>query len=486
MSIKKENFDDKNGGMGQNRTWGGRFQNGPENSVAQYTDSQHYDRAMYEQDILASVAHARMLEKQAIITKDEADAIVEGLHAIQEEIRLGKFVWKQELEDLHMNIEARLVELVGKAGKKLHTGRSRNDQVGLTFRLFVNDCCQKWQRNCVRLITSLYRCASSNMNTILPGFTHLQPAQPVSLAHHLLAYAGMFKRDYDRLNDAVQRIKISPLGAAALAGSTFPLDPEYVCDIVGFNGIYANSMDAVSDRDFVIESLFCASAIMMHLSRLCEEIIIWANPAFGFVKLPDSYSTGSSIMPQKKNPDVAELMRGKCGRVYGDLFSMLTTMKGLPLAYNRDLQEDKECFLDADKTVSDSLAIMAEMLPELGFQKEKMLSACKSGFLNATEMADYLARKNIPFRDAHHITGQIVAYAEKQGRGLEDLDLKELKSFSEAIERDVFESLDYKNAVTRRETPGGTGPVSVERQLSDLKDWLDSNRHIIKQAGQNL
>lgn len=324
------------------------------------------------------------------------------------------------------------------------------------------------------------------MNTILPGFTHLQPAQPVSLAHHLLAYAGMFKRDYDRLNDAVQRIKISPLGAAALAGSTFPLDPEYVCDIVGFNGIYANSMDAVSDRDFVIESLFCASAIMMHLSRLCEEIIIWANPAFGFVKLPDSYSTGSSIMPQKKNPDVAELMRGKCGRVYGDLFSMLTTMKGLPLAYNRDLQEDKECFLDADKTVSDSLAIMAEMLPELGFQKEKMLSACKSGFLNATEMADYLARKNIPFRDAHHITGQIVAYAEKQGRGLEDLDLKELKSFSEAIERDVFESLDYKNAVTRRETPGGTGPVSVERQLSDLKDWLDSNRHIIKQAGQNL
>ena len=302
-------------------------------------------------------------------------------------------------------------------------------------------------------------CADGHQDDILPGCTHMQPAQPVSLAHHLLAYAWMFRRDCMRLDDVLKRVRISPLGSAALAGTTYPLDPQSVADEVGFDGIYGNSMDAVSDRDFVLEALFAGSCIMAHLSRLCEELIIWANPAFGFVQLSDGYSTGSSIMPQKKNPDVAELMRGKTGRVYGSLMGMLTIMKGLPMTYNRDLQEDKEGFLDADRTVDASLMLMAGMLEELTFRTDRMRAACARGFLNATELADYLVGKGLPFREAHHVTGHAVALAEKQGKGLEDLSLAELQQLDARIADDVYAVLDYAAAVRRRETPAGTGPV---------------------------
>lgn len=458
--------------MSTNQSWGGRFAEGPREAVAAYTDSQTYDRALYAQDIRASQAHARMLGRQGIITPQEAETLVRGLDAVKKEIEDGSFVWKPALEDVHMNIEARLTELVGDTGKKLHTGRSRNDQVGLTFRLFVNDRLTGWQQAAEQLVATLVRLADGHQADILPGCTHLQPAQPVSLAHHLLAYAWMFARDVDRLDDVRKRVRVSPLGCAALAGTTYPLDPESVAREVGFERIYGNSMDGVSDRDFVLEALFAASCIMAHLSRLCEEIILWANPAFGFVSLSDGYSTGSSIMPQKKNPDVAELMRGKTGRVYGALMGLLTTVKGLPLTYNRDLQEDKEGFLDTDRTVTASLTLMAGMLDETTFRTDRMRAACARGFLNATELADYLVGKGLPFREAHHVTGHAVALAEKEGKGLEDLTLEQLRTLDERIDEDVYAVLDYDAAVRRRETPAGTGPKSVARQLDQLRQWL--------------
>lgn len=458
--------------MSTNQSWGGRFAEGPREAVAAYTDSQTYDRALYAQDIRASQAHARMLGRQGIITPQEAETLVCGLNAVKKEIEDGAFVWKPALEDVHMNIEARLTELVGDTGKKLHTGRSRNDQVGLTFRLFVNDRLVDWQHAAKQLVGTLVRLADGHQADILPGCTHLQPAQPVSLAHHLLAYAWMFARDVDRLDDVRKRVRVSPLGCAALAGTTYPLDPESVAQEVGFERIYGNSMDGVSDRDFVLEALFAASCIMAHLSRLCEEIILWANPAFGFVSLSDGYSTGSSIMPQKKNPDVCELIRGKTGRVYGALMGLLTTVKGLPLTYNRDLQEDKEGFLDTDRTVTASLTLMAGMLDETTFRTDRMRAACARGFLNATELADYLVGKGLPFREAHHVTGHAVALAEKEGKGLEDLTLEQLRTLDERIGEDVYAVLDYDAAVRRRETPAGTGPKSVARQLDQLRQWL--------------
>lgn len=458
--------------MKTNQSWGGRFAEGPKEAVARYTDSQTYDRTLYAQDIRASRAHARMLGRQGVITPEEAQILADGLDRVRAEIESGGFVWKPELEDVHMNIEARLTELTGDVGKKLHTGRSRNDQVGLSFRLFVADRLDIWRQRAAALCAVLVKRAAEHQGDILPGCTHLQPAQPVSLAQHLLAYAWMFRRDALRLTDTLKRVRISPLGAAALAGTTYPLDPQSVADEVGFAEIYGNSMDAVSDRDFVLEALFDGSAAMMHLSRLCEEIILWANPAFGFVKLPDGYATGSSIMPQKKNPDVAELMRGKTGRVYGALTGLLTVMKGLPLAYNRDMQEDKEGFLDADRTVESSLRLMAGMLEELTFRTDRMREACKAGFLNATELADYLVGRGLPFREAHHVTGQAVAAAEREGKGLEDLTLPELQALEPRIDSDVYAVLDYAAAVRRRETPGGTGPRSVARQLEQLELWL--------------
>ena len=462
--------------MKTNQSWGGRFSAQPADIVAQFTESVSYDRELYAQDIAASKAHAQMLGQQQIITKDEANALVIGLDQVLKEIEQNKFNWQTSLEDVHMNIEARLTELVGDVGKKLHTGRSRNDQVGLTFRLYVQDAIKGWQKALLNLISVLMTRAEEHTDTILPGCTHLQPAQPVSLAHYLLAYAWMFQRDYLRLTDCLNRVQISPLGAAALAGTTYPLDPESVAAAVGFQAIYANSLDAVADRDFVIETQGCAALIMLHLSRICEELILWANPNFGYLELPDTYATGSSIMPQKKNPDVAELVRGKTGRVYGTLMALLTTMKSLPLAYNRDMQEDKEGFFDTNKTVVDALKVLAGMLQAVKFCPPRMAQACQRGFINATELADYLVSKNIPFREAHHITGQCVSLAEAQGVKLEELSLESLTAICPQIGPDVYTYLDLHNAVARRETPGGTGPKSVQRQLQTLKTWIESIR----------
>lgn len=456
----------------EKKLWGGRFSGDTAPLVERYTCSVGFDSRLCAQDIDGSKAHASMLAEQGIITPSDCEAIHRGLEQIRAEIKAGTFVWRQDLEDVHMNIEHRLTELVGTPGQKLHTGRSRNDQVALDFRLFVAACLDEWADNLKALVDTLVQRAKEHQGVLLPGCTHFQPAQPVSLAQHLLAYAQMFRRDHDRVRDALKRVRVSPLGAAALAGTTHPLDPAQVAETLGLGGTFANSMDAVSDRDFVLEAVFCGSLVMMHLSRLCEEIIIWANPQFGFVRLPDAYSTGSSIMPQKKNPDVAELMRGKTGRVYGDLVGLLTLMKGLPLAYNRDMQEDKEPFLDTHDTVSPSLAIMAGMLSELGFNAERMRRALKAGFLNATELADYLAAKGVPFRQAHHITGAAVAFAEERGIGLEDMNIEDLRRFSADIGEDVFTVLDYDNAVARRHVPGGTGPDSVGAQISELASWL--------------
>lgn len=452
--------------------WGGRFKDSIQDLVLEYTESIDVDRHFARQDIRCSKAHAAMLGRQNIISSQESEQIIAGLESIEQEVEEGRFVWSRQLEDVHMNIEHRLTELIGPVGKKLHTGRSRNDQVAVAFRLFVSDRLLDWKTKLLALIRVLTDKAAGHVQVILPGYTHLQPAQPVSLAQHLLAYAQMFCRDVQRLEDCRQRVQISPLGAAALAGTTYDLDPEYVAREIGFSGVFANSMDAVSDRDFVLEALFAAGVVMTHLSRLCEEFIIWANPNFGFVRLADGFATGSSIMPQKKNPDVAELMRGKTGRVIGDLMSLFTTLKALPLAYNRDLQEDKPGFLDADRTVSLSVAIMAEMIDASVFDSQRMFQAVQAGFLNATELADYLVGKGIPFRQAHHITGQIVARAEEQDLRLEDMPLEQMQEYSPLIDRDVFAVLDYKTAVARRNCQGGTGPEAVGRQIEDLRAWL--------------
>ncbi|MHC1701233.1 MAG: argininosuccinate lyase [Humidesulfovibrio sp.] len=458
------------------KMWGGRFEGAAAASVEQYTQSESFDRALFREDIAGSKAHAAMLGQAGIITPGEAQILCAGLDQVLAEIEAGTFVWRRELEDVHMNIERRLTELVGPVGGKLHTARSRNDQVALDFRLHVSARLDVWSAELARLVDVLCRRAEEHARTLLPGCTHLQPAQPVSLAQHLLAYAQMFRRDFERVADCLKRVRVSPLGAAALAGTTHPISPAQVAQAVGFPATFANSMDAVSDRDFALEALFCGSVAMMHLSRLCEELILWANPNFGYVRLPDAYSTGSSIMPQKKNPDVCELMRGKTGRVYGALTSLLTLMKGLPLTYNRDMQEDKEPFFDADRTVSSSLSIMADMLAVLEFVPEAMRAALARGFLNATELADYLAAKGLPFREAHHATGAAVALAEKKGVALEALSLDELRSFSPLVEQDIYAVLQFEAAVARRNLPGGTGPQSVAVQLAALRSWLGDLR----------
>ncbi len=455
------------------KLWGGRFKGKTSSLVEDFTQSLDFDRYLSFHDIAGSAAHAGMLAKCGVLSTEEANRIIQGLCQVQKEIQSGEFIWSAELEDVHMNIEKRLTEIIGPVGQKLHTGRSRNDQVALDFRLFVSESLASWQKEIKGLVGSLVFQARLNQKTILPGYTHLQPAQPVSLAHHLLAYVQMFKRDYERAGDALKRTRVSPLGAAALAGTTYPLDPRLVAEELGFEKVFENSMDAVSDRDFALESLFVSSVIMTHLSRLCEEIIIWSNPGFGFIKLPDAYSTGSSIMPQKKNPDVAELIRGKTGPVFGRLMALLTTMKALPLTYNRDMQEDKEPFIEAHQTVVSSLKVMSGMIRELVFNGQAMKESLKKGYLNATEMADYLTAKGLPFRQAHHVAGKAVAYAEKKGLGLEDLTLEELQSFSDMIKKDIFDILDYNQAVNRRNTPGGTGPESVSGQLDKISLWLD-------------
>lgn len=452
--------------------WAGRFSKEIDAGVNAFNSSIAFDARMYRHDIQGSIAHATMLGDCGIISKEDSKTIIEGLTAILADLDSGKLEFDPNAEDIHMFVEAELTKRYGDVGKRLHTSRSRNDQVALDLRLYLRDEIKEIRGLVEKLCAVLVKLAEQHTETVLPGYTHLQRAQPVTFAHHLLAYVQMLLRDLGRLDDTARRMNECPLGSGALAGTTYHIDREETASLLGFDAPMANSLDGVSDRDYCIELANTLSIIMMHLSRFSEEIILWCSWEFKFIELDDAFATGSSIMPQKKNPDVAELMRGKTGRVYGSLMGMLTIMKGLPMTYNRDLQEDKEGFLDADRTVDASLMLMAGMLEELTFRTDRMRAACARGFLNATELADYLVGKGLPFREAHHVTGHAVALAEKQGKGLEDLSLAELQQLDARIADDVYAVLDYAAAVRRRETPAGTGPRSVARQIEQLRSWL--------------
>ncbi len=454
------------------KPWGGRFEGATEKAVEEFTSSLHFDRRLYHQDIRGSMAHARMLAKQGILSVAEAEAIIQGLAEIQGEIDAGEFVFDPALEDIHMAVEARLTAKIGEVGRKLHTARSRNDQVALDVRLYLSEEVEVLIAGLTELRRAGARLARRYFGVILPGYTHLQRAQPVLFAHHLLAYDEMWRRDQMRLTESLARIKVSPLGAAALAGTTFPIDPIYTADQLGFPEVFRNSLDAVSDRDFSLEFLSQAAIIMVHLSRLSEELIIWASAEFGFVALPDSYATGSSIMPQKKNPDVAELIRGKCGRVVGHLMSLLMTVKGLPLAYNRDLQEDKEPLFDALDTVKASVSLMAGMLGSLSLREDRISQALRGGYLSATDLADYLVQQGVPFRTAHEQVGRLVRYAEFQGKELLELSIEEIQRFASQAGPDVFEWLAIDNVVARRASPGGTAPERVAEALARVEQEL--------------
>ena len=456
------------------KLWGGRFQKDTDLLVNELNASISFDQRLYREDITGSMAHAAMLADCGIISKEDAAAITSGLEDILADIEAGKAAFTADNEDIHMNVEALLTARIGDAGKRLHTARSRNDQVALDFRMYVREQIPVIVGQLLELETVLCRQAKKHQTAVMPGYTHLQRAQPISFAQHLMAYAAMFRRDVTRLEDCGARLDECPLGSGALAGTTYPIDRWETAKALGFAAPMGNSLDGVSDRDYALELLSGLSILMMHLSRFAEEVILWCSWEFKFIELDDAYATGSSIMPQKKNPDVAELMRGKTGRVYGSLMSLLTVMKGLPLAYNRDLQEDKEGFLDTSHTVITSLTVLEGMLSELSYNTKRMEEACSRGFLNATEMADYLVGKGVPFREAHHITGHAVALAEQEGKKLEDLTLQELRGVDSRIDEGVYAVLDYRAAVRRRETPMGTGPKSVARQIADLGAWLDS------------
>ncbi|MFA7384488.1 MAG: argininosuccinate lyase [Desulfurivibrionaceae bacterium] len=452
--------------------WGGRFAEKTAASVAAFTASIHYDARLYRHDIAGSRAHARMLARQGLITEAEGALIVQGLDQIEQEIEAGEFVFRPELEDIHMNIEKSLVEKIGPAGEKLHTARSRNDQVALDVRLYLREEC----RRLIELVAELQKgcvvLARKYQHAVMPGYTHLQRAQPVLVAHHLLAYYEMFGRDRERLTDGLKRINVMPLGAAALAGTGLPIDREFVARELDFPAVTANSMDTVGDRDYLIEFMGAASLIQIHLSRLSEELVLWTTEEFSFVTLADSFCTGSSIMPQKKNPDIPELIRGKSGRVVGNLMSLLMLLKGLPMTYNRDLQEDKEPLFDTVDTVSQSVAIMAQLLANLTFNEARLAAGLGGGYMTATDLADYLVRKDIPFRQAHAIVGRTVAYALSLGKELPELTLAELKTFSEAIENDVFGVLSIAGSVNSRVSPGGTAGSVVALALARAEEAL--------------
>ena len=458
------------------KLWAGRFQKETDSLVNDFNSSVSFDARMYREDIAGSIAHAAMLGKQGIIEEHEAEKIIDGLKAILADIDAGGVEFSDDNEDIHMNIEVMLTNRIGDTGKRLHTARSRNDQVAVDFRLYVKKQIPVIIGMILDLEKVLLKKAEANLETVMPGYTHLQRAQPTTFAHYMMAYANMLKRDVTRFEDCLERMDECPLGAGALATSTYPVDRFQTAGALGFRKPVDNSMDAVSDRDYAIEFLSACSLLMMHLSRFSEELILWCSWEFKFVELDDAYSTGSSIMPQKKNPDVAEIMRGKVGRVYGDLTAMLTILKGLPLTYNRDLQEDKEPFLDADRTLSTSLELMAGMMKALRFDETRMARALTAGFLNATELADYLVTKGIPFREAHHITGSAVALAEGKNLSLEALPLDALQGLCDRIGPDVFDVLEYRAAVARRNAPGGTGPLSVARQLEKMKAWLHEDK----------
>ena len=446
--------------------WGGRFTKETDQLVYNFNASISFDKKFYKQDMKGSMAHVRMLAKQGILSEDERDVILKGIEGILEDVESGKLDISDEYEDIHSFVEATLIERIGDPGKKLHTGRSRNDQVALDMKLYTRDeICE---------IDALVRGLLEVLQTVMPGFTHLQKAQPITLAHHLGAYFEMFKRDRGRLSDIYERMNYCPLGSGALAGTTYPLDREYTAELLGFAGATLNSMDSVADRDYLIELLSALSTIMMHLSRFSEEIIIWNTNEYRFVEIDDAYSTGSSIMPQKKNPDIAELVRGKTGRVYGALVSLLTTMKGLPLAYNKDMQEDKELTFDAIDTVKGCLALFTGMLDTLKFNKTQMAASARNGFTNATDAADYLVNHGVPFRDAHGVIGRLVLYCIEQGKAIEELDLEELKSISPVFAEDVYEAVSMDTCVNKRLTLGAPGEKAMREVIRKNQEWLEN------------
>ncbi|MEK6735522.1 MAG: argininosuccinate lyase [Pseudomonadota bacterium] len=454
------------------KTWSGRFNEPVSELVERYTASVSFDRRLAEYDIQGSLAHAQMLSAQGIISHDDLVAIEQGLHQIRDEILKDQFIWLQELEDVHLNIEKRLTALVGDAGKRLHTARSRNDQVATDIRLYLRASIDQIIELIQAMQHALINLAEKHIHTVMPGFTHLQIAQPISFGHHLMAYFEMLKRDTDRLTDCRKRVNQLPLGAAALAGTSYPINRELTADILGFEGVCANSLDAVSDRDFAIEFCACAALIMTHLSRLSEELILWMNPGFGFIELADRFCTGSSIMPQKKNPDVPELVRGKTGRINGHLVALLTLMKAQPLAYNKDNQEDKEPLFDTVDTLVDTLRIYADMLTGVQVNQATMRQAALRGFATATDLADYLVRKGIPFRDAHEIVAKTVQFAEQKGCDLSDLALTELQIFSSHIDADIFSFLTLDGSMESRKHIGGTAPEQVQAAINQARKWL--------------
>ncbi len=450
------------------KLWGGRFAGATAGSVEAFTASIDVDARLYRHDIAGSIAHARMLARQRIIAPREARRIVAGLEAIRDEIDAGKFRFSAADEDIHMNIERRLIERVGRVGEKLHTARSRNDQVALDLRLYLRDEVQELIAGIDGLKRELARTAKRYIDVVMPGYTHLQRAQPVLFAHHLLAYAEMLERDAERMRDCLKRIDVLPLGSGALAGTTLPIDRRYVARLLGFPRVSKNSIDSVGDRDFALEFIAAAAILFVHLSRLAEEWVLWSSTEFGFIELPDRYCTGSSMMPQKKNPDVPELVRGKAGRVFGHLQALLTIMKGLPLAYNRDLQEDKRPVFDTVDTAKASLGVMRELAAGIKLKKQRMTAAAADGFMNATDLADYLVEHGVPFRSAHGIVGRIVRTCVERGVKIEDLPLGELKRFSPKIENDVYAYLTADAGVGRRRSEGGTSPANVRRRLKEL------------------
>ncbi len=447
------------------KLWGGRFEGTTAASVEAFTASIQYDSRLYRYDIAGSKAHATMLAANGLLSKDELASITDGLTAIETDIEAGTFPFKSELEDIHMNIEKALIDSIGPAGAKLHSARSRNDQIALDFRMYLRDECDRFVELLDEVRRAFVTLARTYMGQIMPGYTHLQRAQPVLISHHMMAYFEMFGRDRERIIDCRKRINISPLGAAAMAGTGLPIDREMVAGLLGFDGVTANSMDSSGDRDFAIEFTSCCTLIQLHLSRLSEELVLWSSQEFSFVQISDKFCTGSSIMPQKKNPDIPELIRGKSGRVVGSLMSLITLVKGLPLTYNRDLQEDKEPVFDAVDTVSASMAIMAEMLSNLDFNTERMEEATRTGFMTATDLADYLVLHDVPFREAHGIVGKAVATCIARGCELTDLSLVEIQEFSNVIDKDIFEVLSVEGSVNSRISTGGTATQRVEEAV---------------------
>ena len=452
--------------------WGGRFTKETDQLVYNFNASISFDKKFYEQDIRGSIAHVTMLAKQGILTEDEKKQIIEGLNGIKQDVENGTLEITDKYEDIHSFVEANLIDRIGDAGKKLHTGRSRNDQVALDMKLYTRDEILELDKLLKDILEVLLKIMKENTETYMPGFTHLQKAQPITLAHHMGAYFEMFKRDRSRMKDIYARMNYCPLGSGALAGTTYPLDREYTATLLGFEGPTLNSMDSVADRDYLIELLSAMSTVMMHLSRFSEEVIIWNSNEYQFVDIDDAYSTGSSIMPQKKNPDIAELVRGKTGRVYGALMSMLTTMKGIPLAYNKDMQEDKEFVFDAIDTTKGCLALFTGMLRTMKFNKTRMENSAKNGFTNATDAADYLVNHGVPFRDAHGIVGQLVLYCIDKNIALDDMSLEKFKAISPVFEEDIYEAISMKTCVEMRNTIGAPGKAAMEKVIAQEEAYL--------------